>query len=112
MVLGLLLACTASETEDTAAIALCAAAPADVTWDSSAHRFMVTYCTSCHSVNQTEHRYGAPEDVNFDTEQEVYDQAARVRARVLDEGTMPIGGGVYEDDLYLLDVYLTCELGQ
>ena len=90
----------------------CATAPDDVTWDAFAHGFMITYCTSCHSVNNTDNRYDAPEEVNFDTEKDVYDHAARVRVRVLDDQTMPISGGVYPEDLHLLDVYLTCELGR
>ena len=34
----------------------------------------------------------------------------RIRARVIDEATMPLGGGVADGDLLLLDRYL-CRLG-
>lgn len=83
----------------------------DVTWDGFAHGFFTTYCTSCHSVNNTASRYDAPTDVNFDTEADTIRQADRVRTRVLVEATMPIGGGVYDTDLTLLEAYMTCTLG-
>jgi uncharacterized membrane protein len=109
MVLLLWLGCAGDEVDSSAAY--CAEAP-DVTWGGFVHGFVVTYCTSCHSVNNTEGRYGAPEGVDFDSEADMVDQAARVRVRVLEEASMPIGGGVYEADLSLLDAYLTCKLGE
>jgi hypothetical protein len=84
----------------------CADAP-DVTWDGWAHGFFLTWCTSCHSRN-TPDRRGAPEGVDFDRESDVRGQAARIEARVLVEETMPVGGGVYPDELSLLQVYLQC----
>ncbi len=84
----------------------CADAP-DVTWDGWAHGFFLTWCTSCHSRN-TPDRRGAPEGVDFDRESDVRNQAARIEARVLVEETMPVGGGVYPDELSLLQVYLEC----
>jgi uncharacterized membrane protein len=83
-----------------------------LSWDSFGHPFVLTYCTSCHSVNNTENRYGAPENVNLDRESDVADWAERIRIRVLEDETMPIGGGVYDDDQYLLDTYLACTLGK
>jgi hypothetical protein len=84
----------------------CADAP-EVTWDGWAHGFFLTWCTSCHSRN-TPDRRGAPEGVDFDRESDVRDQAARIEARVLVDETMPVGGGVYPDELSLLQVYLQC----
>lgn len=95
--------------EDTAA-EWCINQPV-VTWDSFGHAFVTTYCTSCHSVNNTESRYGAPVGSNFDSEADLAAQADRFRARVFDAGDMPVGGGVYEEDLALMQVYLTCTLG-
>lgn len=89
---------------------LCVDAPT-VTWDSWAEGFFRTYCTACHAETNTEHRSGAPVGVDFDTEANVDIWADRVRIRVFEDGDMPVGGGVYEDDLYLLDIYLTCVLG-
>jgi uncharacterized membrane protein len=105
----LLLGC--SESEDSGGSTVdCVTAP-EADWDGFAHGFMLTYCVSCHSVHNTDARYGAPEGLNFDTEAEVYEMAARIRARTLDDQTMPPGGGVFEDDLLLLDLSRTCQPG-
>ncbi len=34
----------------------------------------------------------------------------RIRLRVIEDQTMPLGGGVYEEDLELLNVMLACGL--
>jgi len=108
MVMSLLFACAAPTVDDSASSAVCDTGPAP-TWESFGDGFFRTYCRSCHSAS-TPTRSGAPESSNFDTEVEVRAQAARVRARVLEEGTMPVGGGVSEDDLILLDRLLACGL--
>ncbi len=100
MILALLLACADVPEE-------CADAP-EVTWDNHGHAFVTTYCVSCHSAHNTTQRYGAPIGVDFDTEDDLLRQADRVRVRVLEEQTMPVGGGVFEDDRYLLQMYLDC----
>jgi uncharacterized membrane protein len=89
----------------------CAAVP-EVTWEGWTHGFATTYCLSCHSRQNVDQRNGAPIEANFDTEAEFAALAPRVRARVLEQGTMPLGGGVQPDDLQLLDFYLTCTLGK
>lgn len=83
-----------------------------VTWDSFAHGFFLNYCQACHASANTEARFGAPPPDHFDTEAAVRSRADRVRARVLDEQTMPVGGGVNPDDLVLLDTYLRCVHGR
>ena len=99
----LLLACgSAADRPDS-----CADQPV-VTWESFGHGFMTSYCVSCHSTYNTTNRYGAPENVNFDTEADTLHWKARIQQRVLEEQTMPLGGGVYPQDLYLLGVYLGC----
>ena len=98
----------ATDSEDTAE-AWCTEQP-EVTWDSFSHGFMLDYCTSCHSVNNTSSRYGAPDGVNFDAESDVAALVERVWVRVIADEDMPAAGGVYPGDLYLLDVYLTCTL--
>ena len=85
------------------------AVDATLTWAAFGQGFVRTYCSSCHS-STTANRRGAPESVNFDREGELVEWGVRVRARVLEEGTMPLGGGVLADDLVLLDRYL-CRLG-
>jgi len=87
----------------------CADAPR-VTWDGFADGFFGGYCRPCHSVDAA-YRYGAPEALNFDTEAEVMTLAASVRRVVIEEGTMPRGGGVLEDDAALLAVWLDCAAG-
>ncbi len=82
-----------------------------VTWDSFAHGFFLNYCQACHASANTVERFGAPTTDFFDTEAAVLARAARVRGRVIDEQTMPVGGGVNPDDLTLLDVYLRCVTG-
>ncbi len=109
MLLVLMVAC--SDGEDTGGSGVdCTTAP-EVDWDGFGHGFVTTYCVSCHSEQNTDRRYGAPEGLDFDTEAEFYASGARVRARTIEEQTMPPGGGVFTDDLQLLDVYLTCQLG-
>ncbi len=104
--IALLLACT---TEAPPSPVAC---EASVTWDGFAHGFFLTYCNACHSQANPDNRYGAPLGIDFDSEALVYAQATRVRARVLDDQTMPLGGGVTPDDLVLLDRYLSCSLGR
>lgn len=107
----LLLACSGpadSSLQETAVPAGCEEAPS-VSWQNWGHGFFLTYCGACHSATSPS-RDGAPEDVNFDTKLEVEAQKERIRTRVLEEQTMPLGGGVYEEDLQLLEVMLTCGL--
>lgn len=82
---------------------------ATLTWAAFGQGFVTTYCTSCHAAG-TANRRGAPDGVDFDSEADLIAWGERVRARVLDEGTMPLGGGVLSEDLALLDRYL-CRLG-
>ena len=78
-------------------------------WQGWAQGFFLTWCTSCHSEAASE-RYGAPVGVDFDTEEQVRTQAALIHWVVLEEESMPKGGGLYEEDQALLDVYLSCGL--
>ena len=80
-----------------------------LTWKSWGEGFFATYCDACHAAD-TPNRFGATEGVTFDTLDEVRDQQDRIRVRVIEQETMPLGGGVFEDDLELLDVFLTCSL--
>lgn len=81
----------------------------DVDWYSFGDGFFRTYCRSCHSA-EVPNRYGAPDGVNFDAEADVVTHAVAIRRAVLEDGTMPVGGGVLEDDLLFLDEYLACGL--
>lgn len=80
-----------------------------VTWNGWAGGFFATYCRSCHSVS-TPNRQGAPEGVDFDTQADVDRQIDAIWRTVLDQQRMPVGGGVYPDDLVLLEQYLCSRL--
>ena len=119
VVLWLLLACgengvdTAASALDTTDTALepddgCSDAPA-VSWESWGEGFFTTWCQACHSQS-TPQRSGAPEGVDFDTEADVVLWSASIRRTVLEDATMPVGGGVSESDATLLSVLLDCGL--
>lgn len=103
-----LLACDtpAPEPAPAALVGDCERAPG-VTWDAWGQGFFLTWCTSCHSRAATD-RHGAPDGVDFDTWEDVQTWRSAIRTRVLDEATMPVGGGLYDEDRALLDVMLTC----
>ncbi|MDP2308493.1 MAG: hypothetical protein Q8P18_20910 [Pseudomonadota bacterium] len=113
MILLLLAACGAPSpvpppTTSTPAVA-CGELP-DVSWDAWGNGFFRTYCTACHSSANVAQRGGAPIGVDFDTRAAVEARASDVRRVVLEQGTMPVGGGVFPDDLLLLEVFLSCGL--
>lgn len=103
----LLWACVDGPVSDTAAACLSDTDPAAVTWGNWGEDFFTSYCDSCHSV-RTRDRHGAPATALFDTEAQVLARLDRIRARVLEEQTMPLGGGVFPDDLILLAAFLEC----
>jgi hypothetical protein len=78
---------------------------AGLSWDGFAWGFFLTYCNACHSAAST-NRYGAPVGVDFDHPEDVERQSARIRARVIEEATMPLGGGVPPEALGQLEAYL------
>jgi hypothetical protein len=71
--------------------------------------FMVENCQPCHGTGSP-NRYGAPEHVTFDTEEDCVFWQDRIIARSVGENvTMPPQGGVEEDDRYRLEVWMLCE---
>ena len=84
--------------------------PLGVTWESFGQGFFQTYCNACHS-STTEARNGAPAGVDFEQVGVAAAFEERIRVRVLEEATMPVGGGVPTEDLVLLEDLLVC-LGQ
>lgn len=90
--------------------AACATAPG-VTWDNWGRGFFRTWCGACHSATSQE-RNGAPEGLDLESQGQVRALAASIRRSVLEDHTMPLGGGIPEEDLQLLDVFLTCELSR
>lgn len=90
-------------------LAACATPPCETaTWDGWAEGFFTTWCRSCHSAASAD-RHGAPASVNFDSYEEVDAQRAAIEDAVLVRGSMPLGGGVYPEDLDRLEIFLACE---
>ena len=87
----------------------CDTAPA-VTWNNWANSLFITHCQGCHAQSSPD-RYGAPQTIHFDNEAATIDLADRVWIRVIEEETMPPAGGILEDDLYLLEIWLRCSVG-
>lgn len=87
----------------------CVAAPAQ-TWDNFGQGFMIEACQGCHASTATQ-RYGAPQDVTFDSAAQVWAHAGRVLARAAPTDgppTMPPAGGTTEEDRARLRWWLTC----
>jgi len=78
-----------------------------VTWDNWGAGFFQTYCNTCHS-SQTPVRHGAPVGVDFDSQLVAALYSERIAVRVIEEETMPLGGGVQPDALALLADLLVC----
>ena len=79
----------------------------EVEWSYWAQGFFSTYCNGCHSSNSV-NRFGAPEQINFDSESEVLSQADAIYSSVVLRQTMPKGGGIEERHLESLTAYLHC----
>ena len=97
MLLSFFLACGAPQ--DTA----CDVSPS---WDGWAEGFFLTWCSSCHSETTTQ-RHGAPEFVILDTEEQILPWKERIEIRVIQQQTMPVGGGISAEELDRLQQYLT-----
>jgi uncharacterized membrane protein len=78
-----------------------------VSWTLTTEPILLTYCSSCHAAGSP-NRYGAPEGVTFDNEAEARQWAPRVRARVIVDQDMPVGGGVFDEDARDLEAWLDC----
>ena len=97
--------------DDTGAPPWCADAPV-VTWDSFGQGFVTEHCQACHA-SETADRNGAPADVVFDTHAAVQGQAARMLARAGGpDPSMPPRGGVPDDDIEKLEIWLQCWGGE
>ena len=79
-------------------------------WNYWANGFFRTYCLSCHSAQSSE-RYGAPQGINFDKQEDVEMLADLIYESVIIEERMPEGGGVDPAELQRLEGYLRCWLG-
>lgn len=82
----------------------------DADWETFGRGFVTENCQACHaSAVEGERRYGAPEDVVFDTADDVWARAGRVLARAgAEPPTMPPEGGTEADDRVRLWAWLEC----
>ena len=99
----MMLSCSSAQTDSSS---VCLEAE-QVEWNYWAKGFFDTYCRSCHS-SATLNRFGAPEQINFDSETEVLSQADEIYSSVVLRQTMPKGGGLEHRHLESLTLYLQC----
>jgi uncharacterized membrane protein len=96
----------ANATPDTAAAGC--ADDASLTWDSFGRGFFTQHCNTCHAATSPD-RHGAPPEVTFDAEAEVWAQRDAITAATAgDPPSMPPTGGVAADDRTLLARWLAC----
>jgi uncharacterized membrane protein len=74
-------------------------------WTNWGNGFFLTWCSSCHASHSV-NRNGAPDSTVFDTPEQVLRWKERIEYRVIQEQTMPVGGGIPEQDLKMLKEYL------
>ncbi|MED5370988.1 MAG: hypothetical protein VX899_08255 [Myxococcota bacterium] len=77
------------------------------TWDGEVRDLLITHCQACHAED-TPNRYGAPEGSSFDTEADAIAWADRIRVRVVEDQTMPPGGGMEADEIAAVEAWLDC----
>jgi uncharacterized membrane protein len=108
-VLILLLAACADPRAEAEMVATvdCSAAPR-VTWEGWGQGFFRTWCGACHAP-EAQSRNAAPVGVSFETRADVATWRERIHTRVLVDQTMPVGGGLTEEDRALLDLLLACD---
>jgi hypothetical protein len=81
-----------------------------VSWSNFGRGFLLEACQGCHASTASE-RFGAPDDVVFDTESISWAQADRILARATGEySSMPPLGGTSEIDKLRLEYWLRCGL--
>lgn len=76
-------------------------------WSTVGEPFFTTACSSCHGADAP-NRFGAPESAVFDTEDDVARAIVSIRRAVLEQATMPPGGGVTTAEAQELGHYLAC----
>jgi hypothetical protein len=109
LILALLAACSGETPEDTASA--CADAPV-MGWADVGQPLLLEYCDTCHTATSPQ-RQGAPEDVVFDT----YEQVEALRVSMLyvlqsDPPVMPPLLTVPDNDQELMISWLSCDVGQ
>lgn len=105
----LLFSCGAEEApEATEASAACTLEAPLETWETSGAGILKSYCQGCHASTAPE-RFGAPDDVTFDTREDALRHKDRILARATSEPpTMPPNGGTPEEERQRLRLWLEC----
>ena len=105
MMFFLLWACASGKANDTSSI-VCTSSdvPSYQEWTNG---FLLSKCQPCHASTTT-NRYGAPEQVTFDTYEQVDTWIESIARTVLEEETMPPSGGVTDEERALLELWLDC----
>ncbi len=107
MLLMILLACKDSPPPATPAAADETCGSTD--WWGAGQPLMLDFCAGCHSSRLVgSQRYGAPEGIDLETLEGAQQHTDRIRARVLEEGDMPPGGGLSTEQLERLSRWLDC----
>lgn len=103
----LLLLCACDGAADTDTDAACIEVE-DLSWQAYGRPFLADWCLSCHAEdNPNAETYGVPEGVYFETWDEVQVWKGPIAATLLDE-SMPLGGGMDEDDRALAVLWFQC----
>ena len=105
LILGLSVACSGEPAEDSADL-FCQDAPI-LTWENFGEGLVVERCQSCHASG-SESRNGAPEDIYFDTYEDVINHREKILRRVVDEQSMPPQGGLDDEDILGVEIWLDC----
>jgi len=89
----------------------CAREPA-LNWDNFGQGFTSTWCAGCHSsLLEGADRHEAPVDIDYNDLGKVLAGAERFAARATgDSPTMPPAGGPADEEVALLDEWLTCSV--
>ena len=78
-------------------------------WWSTGQPLMLDFCAGCHSSQLSDSlRFGAPDGVDLETLEGALQHTDRIRARVLEDGDMPPGGGMNTEQLERLSAWLAC----
>ena len=78
------------------------------TWETFGQGFLLAQCQGCHA-SSTPERFGAPEEVVFDTREDAIFYKDRILARAAGtDPTMPPNGGSSDEDRERLRLWLTC----
>lgn len=113
LLISVLIACgdKVSDTASPAEVVIpewCADEPA-VTYDNFGEGFLLTHCQGCHAQDAP-NRFGAPDNVYFDTADDVDVWREAILRVIFDDGSMPPAGGLTDDEQALSKIWLECDL--